>query len=206
MVVLLIAATPYCLTAQVSLHLAAGARYTSTLVHDSIVTPIDVRPALAPALAVTAAKPIRHDWSAEATLDFSWGALERHDQGAGTVDLGSLSTLALEVGFRRRLPAGFSARFAVGGLKYFSSNETGIFRAGSGGVFALGGAALAYAPAGALAARWGFGVEARYDVHQFITPALRDQGFTTSRTVHRVALAVHAGWKGPRATAGRTAP
>jgi len=42
------------LRAQLSLHAALGARYSSALVHDSIVAPFDLRPAMAPALAITA--------------------------------------------------------------------------------------------------------------------------------------------------------
>ncbi len=40
------------LSAQVSVHLSAGARYTTTLVSDSIITKFSVRPAIAPALAL----------------------------------------------------------------------------------------------------------------------------------------------------------
>jgi len=72
------------LSAQVSLQLSLGARYTSTMVHDSIVTPFDVRPAIAPVLAVSATTPLNDPWSAVATLDVSWSRLERHDQDGTT--------------------------------------------------------------------------------------------------------------------------
>jgi hypothetical protein len=179
------------LSAQLSLQPSLGLRYGSTLVHDSVVTGIDLRPALAPAAAVIAATPLKQGWSAEATVDFSWSALERHERGA-TIELGTLSALAVQLGFRRRLPAGLSARASIGGLKYLPSTRSGIFRSGAGGIFALGGAGLSYAPPGARAGPWRIGVEARYDVHQFITPGLRAQGFPSARTVHRVALAVFA--------------
>ncbi|HEU5261875.1 MAG TPA: hypothetical protein VFU41_10705 [Gemmatimonadales bacterium] len=193
---LLTVCPPDRLSAQVTLQPSLGFRYTSTLVHDSIVSAIAVRPALAPALALTAATPIKPGWSAEATVDFSWSHLARHEAGA-TVELGGLSTLAVQFGFRRQLPAGLSGRFSVGGLKYLPSEQSGIFRAGAGGVFALGGAAVSYVPAALQAGPWAFGVEARYDVHQFITGALRSQGFTSSRTVHRVMLALSAARVGP---------
>jgi hypothetical protein len=179
------------LSAQLSLQPSLGLRYASTLVHDSIVTGIDIRPALAPAAAVVAATPLQQGWSAEATVDFSWSALERRERGA-TIELGTLSALTVQLGFRRRLPAGMSARASIGGLKYLPSTRSGIFRSGAGGIFALGGAGLSYTPPGARAGPWRIGVEARYDVHQFITPGLRAQGFTSSRIVHRVALAVFA--------------
>ncbi|MGH8570438.1 MAG: hypothetical protein ACREXU_21145, partial [Gammaproteobacteria bacterium] len=57
------------LTAQVSVHLAIGARYSSTLVHDSVVTPFDLRPALSPTLHVTVRDELRPGWSADATID-----------------------------------------------------------------------------------------------------------------------------------------
>ncbi len=178
------------LSAQASVQLSLGARYTSTMVHDSIVTAIDVRPTLAPSLAVTAATAIEHGWTADGTIDVSWSTLERHDQGGPTVGLGSLTTLAVVIGVRRALAAGLAGRLAVGGLKYFPGESTGIFRDGSGGVFPLGSATVSYVPPLAFAQRRSLGIEARYDVHAFVTPALRNRGFTSSRPVHRLALAL----------------
>ena len=178
------------LSAQASVQLSLGARYTSTMVHDSIVTAIDVRPTLAPSLAVTAATAIEHGWTADGTIDVSWSTLERHDQGGPTVGLGSLTTLAVVIGVRRALAAGLAGRLAVGGLKYFPGESTGICRDGSGGVFPLGSATVSYVPPLAFAQRRSLGIEARYDVHAFITPALRNRGFTSSRPVHRLALAL----------------
>src|SRR3989442_13102444 len=108
-----------------------------------------------------------------------------------SADLGRLSVLALTVGLRRPLRGGFTVGAAVGGLKYLPAGETGIFRSGAGGVFALAGAVASYTPPRAVG-RCRLGGEARYDVHRFITPALRSEGFTSARTVHRVALALRA--------------
>lgn len=179
------------LAAQVSLHFSAGARYTSALVHDSIVTPFDVRPAIAPALAVTAATPLAGGWAAQATLDFSPSTLRRHDADGTTADLGRVSTLAFTVGLRRQLPAGITAGAGIGGLKYFPADETGIFRLGSGTVAGLGALSVAY-PLAPLA-RYRLAVQARYDLHRFLTPALRAEGFDTARPVHRITLAIRAG-------------
>src|SRR3989442_5023462 len=183
----LAAAPPSPLTAQVTIQPSIGLRYTTTLVHDSIVTAFDVRPALAPALAVTATSRTAGPWAAQATLDFSTSTLERHDAGGATADLGRVSTLAVTVGVRRSLPAGLAAAARVGGVKYLPADDTGIFRSGAGGVLALAGAALSYAPPGAVAGAWRFGVEARYDMHRFITPSLRAEGITAGRVVHRIA-------------------
>jgi hypothetical protein len=48
-------------------------------------------------------------------------------------------------------------------------------------------------PLGSLAASYtmrGFTIDARYDVHRFITPALRAMRFNNPTPVHRVALTV----------------
>lgn len=190
--VLLTALPPYRLTAQVSLHLSAGARYTSTLVHDSIVNPFDVRPALAPLVALAVATPLNPPWSAEATLDLSWSALERRERDGGgtTADLGGLATLSAGLGIGRRLGRGFSTRIDIGGLKYLPADERGIFRDGAGSLLPFAALALAYAPP--FGARYGLALEGRYDFHRFHTSALQNAGIP-SRAVHRVALALRAG-------------
>jgi hypothetical protein len=180
---------PTRLTAQVSFHIALGARYSSTLVHDSLVTPLDLRPALAPALLVSLRDELRPGWSADATLDVSPSGLRRHETG-GSFDVGSVTAVAFTVGLRRHFAPGASARLGVGGLRYLAS-QTGVFREGSGGVFPLGTVAATYAVGG-----HGLELEARYDVHQFITPALRTEGFSGSRPVHRLAILVRIGWRG----------
>jgi hypothetical protein len=114
---------------------------------------VDHEPALAPALALTGALPLAGGWTATATLDLSWSALERHDRGGPTVDLGGVTTLALAVGLERRLADRLRARAGLGGVKYFPADETGIFRLGGGGVFALGTVTLAYEP-GARGLTW----------------------------------------------------
>ena len=181
------------LPAQVSVHLTAGARYTTTMVTDSIVAPFRVRPAIAPALALTVGTPVDTTgrWTVEAVLDWSHSDLQRHDADGSTQSLGGLGTLGLSVGLRRHLLPWLSARASVGGLKYLPAIETGIFGLGSGSLFALGGIAAEVAPP--FGARWGLAFETRADVHRFITPALRAEGFQTSRPVIRVALGVRAG-------------
>jgi len=182
------------LSAQVSFHVAVGARYSSTLVHDSLVTPFDLRPALAPALLLSVRDELRPGWSADATLDVSPSGLRRHE-GGGSFDAGSFTALAFTVGLQRHFAAGVSARLGVGGMRYAAS-QTGVFREGSGGIFPLGSVAATYALPFPYARTNHLEVEARYDVHQFITPALRSEGFTASRPVHRAAILVRVGWGG----------
>jgi hypothetical protein len=194
--VVLTAQPPNRLSAQVSFHISLGARFSSTLVHDSIVNGFDVRPAIAPALLVTVREELRPAWSVDGTLDVTPSSLRRHENG-GSFEAGSVTTIAFTVGLRREISFGFSARAGIGALKYAAA-ETGLFREGSGGLIPLGSLATTYTPS--IGARRRLAFEARYDWHRFITPALRTQGFKDSRPVHRVALLVRLGWapgKGP---------
>jgi hypothetical protein len=175
------------LTAQVSVTTSLGLRYTSPLVRDSIVTSFDVRAALAPALTLTAGTALKPPWTAELSLDVSTSGVSRHDADGTVAPITHLTTLAVGVALARTLNHGFTARGGIGGLKYLPSERTGIFRDGSGAVTPFGQAAVQWAPPGLLAGR--MAVEARYDLHRFLTPALRNEGFTNSRVVHRVALA-----------------
>ena len=184
---LLTTCPPTRLPAQVALHAGIGLRYASTLVRDSIVSPFDVRLGLAPVFALTAATPLERGWTAEVLLDYGWSDLARHE-GGDAVGLGAVRTLATSIALRHRLPAGMSGRIGVGGLKYLPSAERGVFRQGSGPLVALGSLGLRYEAPLSGARGGGFAVEARYDVHGFITPALRSAGFTSPRLVHRVAL------------------
>jgi hypothetical protein len=180
----LTAIPPDRLSAQVSVHLAAGVRYSSTLVHDSIVTPFDLRPTLAPALQVSVRDELRPRWSVDATLDVTPSGLRRHESG-GSFDAGSFTALAFTIGLRHQVATGVTARLGVGGLAY-AADQTGVFRQGTGGFFPVAALAATYTPFRRL------GIEARYDVHRFSTPALRGVGFTGPRPVHRFTVGVSA--------------
>lgn len=174
------------LTAQVSLRLSLGARYSTALVHDSIVVPFDLKPALAPSLQLGVRDELRGPWTADATLDLSPTTLRREESGAAT-KAGTFTALSLTLGLHRQLKPGLGARLGFGGLLY-SASEPGLFERGSGGVLPLVSLATTYAPS--FAARHGLEVALQYDVHRFITPALRSVGFNRPRPVHRIAVAV----------------
>lgn len=176
--------------AQVSFHVSIGVRHSSTLVHDSVVVPFDLRPALAPTLLVTVREELRPGWSADGTIDVTPSSLRRHE-GGGAFDAGSFTALAFTVGLRREISWGLSARAGFGALKYATA-QTGVFREGSGGLFPLVTAAATFTPR--FGERRQLAFEARYDFHRFITPALRTQGFRAARSVHRVALLARLGW------------
>src|SRR5439155_8774103 len=175
-------------TAQVTVSASLGARYTSPLVRDSIVNSFDVRAALAPTATVAAGLPLRAPWTAELALDLSTSGLSRHDPNGTVAPITHLTTLALGVVLARTLPRGFTVRAGVGGLKYLPSERSGIFRDGAGAVIPFGQVAVAWTPPVPLARR--LAVEARYDLHRFLTPALRNEGFTNSRAIHSIAVDV----------------
>ena len=176
------------LSAQVEVHLSAGARATTTLVHDVIVSPLDVRPGLAPTLAFSILERTTGPWTPDLTIDISRSQLKRYDTGGRVTDLGALTTVAVTVGLRRELAPGVSARAGVGGLKYLPGDQGGIFKDGVS-LAAVGSLGVDWTPP--FAARR-FGLAARYDAHRFITPALRSVGFLDARIVHRLAVAISA--------------
>jgi hypothetical protein len=176
------------LSAQVSL--SAGARYTTALVRDEIVNPIAVRATIGPAVALTLRTPAPRGWGGEAIVDLGLAELRREEAGA-RVGLGALTTVALAVAVRREWAPGVAARVGAGGLVYRPERDAGVFGRGVGGVFPLGLAAVSWRLP--WLRHYALAVEARYDVHRFITPALRAAGFTDGRAVHRVALGLSAG-------------
>jgi hypothetical protein len=184
------------LTAQVSLHAALAARYSSTLVHDSIVTPLDVRPAIGPALAVSADLPLSGPWQLELLADLGTSPLQRHDQDGSTTTITRLWTLGLAVGLRRHLHPWLDGRAAIGALSYLPARSVGLFSDGSGGVIPYG--SLAFDAAPAALARHRLALELAGDLHKFLTPALRSTGFTDSRVVYRISAGLRVDLMGTR--------
>lgn len=178
-----------------TLHGSLALRYGTPLVHDSIVTALDVAQRLGVALGGGVATPVQRGWSGEAAVDLTFTGIERR-QGGSAVDLGSLRTLAVTAAVRRQLAPLVSARVGIGALFYLPSDESGIFRSGTDGATPVGVAGVSYAPL--WASRYGVALDVRYDIHRFLTPALRATGFTTGRFVHRLAVGVRAGTGGDR--------
>ena len=182
------------LVGQLSLHASLAARYSSTLVHDSIVTPLDVRPAIGPALGVSADLPLSGPWQLELVADLGTSPLERHDHDGSTTEITRLWTLGLAVGLRRHLNPWLDGRFAIGALSYLPAQSVGLFNDGSGGVIPYG--SLAFDAAPAALARHRLALEAAGDLHKFLTPALRSAGFTDARVVYRISAGVRVGLAG----------
>lgn len=178
------------LAGQVSLSLSAGVRYTTSLVHDSIVTPLDLRPALAPAVSGIVGFPLSGPWRVEAVVDVSTSQLQLHEAGAAgsSTDVTRLTTLGFGVGVRRRFQPWLAGRFSVGGLAYLPAGDIGLFRDGTGGPAPFGQITINLAPTAMARRRLSFEVQG--DLHRFITPALKADGFTDSRVVYRLAFAL----------------
>ena len=194
--VVLLVASPLSLAAQVSLHAALGARYSSTLVHDSIVTPLDVRPDIGPALALSADLPLSGPWQLELLADLGTSQLRRHDANGQTADITRLWTLGLGLGLRRHLNPWLDGRFAIGALNYLPAQSVGLFSAGSGGVMPYG--SLVFDAMPGVLQRHRLALEVTSDLHKFLTPALRNAGFTESRVVYRIGAGVRIDLKGGR--------
>jgi len=199
-VLLLLPACPLArLPAQVALHATVGARYTSALVHDSIVVPVDVQPAIGPALTLAISQRTSSPWTPDANLDVSWSALQRHESGT-TSKFNSVTTIAFTVGVRREIAHGLTARAGFGAIKHLPSEDIGMFRAGTG-LWALGTASLYWTPSALRGVSRDIGLSLRYDVHRFSTAALHADGFTSTQLVHRLSLAIGMRILGKGATA-----
>ncbi len=181
---------PNRLAAQVSVYIAVGARYSTSLVKDSVVVPIDLRPTLAPVVQLGVRDAFPGPWTGDATLDISRAGLDRRESGS-SVSAGSATSVALTLGLRRSLGHGVAARLGFGGLIYAAS-APGVFNQGNGGLMSLVSLSGAYAPPVPIAASHGLEVSVQYDLHRFMTPALRSVGFNRPRPVHRIAIAVSA--------------
>lgn len=184
----LVAYPPNRLTAQISGRLSIGARYSTSLVRDSLVVPVSLRTAIAPVVAVGVRDQLKGPWSVDGALEFSHATLDRAESGT-TTDIGSVSLISATVGMRRHLGHDVTARLGVGGLVY-TGNSGGVFASGGGGLFPLVSLGGSYAPK--LGASRGLELGLQYDLHRFMTPALRGVGFNKAHPVHRIAVTVSA--------------
>jgi hypothetical protein len=175
---------PIRLSAQ--LRLSLGARHTTTLVRDSIVTPFTVRPALAPTAVASFAVADREPWRAYGTADISVSQLQRHENDS-SLDIQSVAMLGFGAELERRIVTGLDVRAGLGGLLYLT-DKSGVFRLGTGGLHPTGALGARYAPP--FATGLGLSLDVRYDVHRFNTRALKNAGFLEGRLVSRLTVAV----------------
>jgi len=176
------------LSGQASIHATVGARYTSPLVHDSIVTPLDARAAVAPVLSAALNLPLDGPWTLELLADLATSSVRRHDATGATTPITRVWTIGLGLGLRRRLESWLDGRLALGAMKYLPTQSIGLFRDGGGSVIPYGSVAFNVAPP--VAKRHGVALELAGDLHRFLTPALRSAGFIDARVVYRVTAGV----------------
>ncbi len=176
------------LSGQASFHATVGVRYTSPLVHDSIVTSLEARADVAPALSAAFDLPLDGPWQLELLADLATSQVRRHDAGGATTPITRVWTIGLALGLRRHLESWLDGRLAVGALKYVPTESVGLFRDGGGSVIPYGSLAFDIAPP--VAARHRVALELAGDLHRFLTPALRSVGFIDSRVVYRVTAGV----------------
>lgn len=191
----LAAGPPDRLSAQWTLHASLGARYGTPLVRDSIVSAVELRQGIGLTLGGGVATPVQDGWSGEVAVDVTFAGLRRAESGE-TLDLGDVTTIGVSVAVRRVIRPGITARAGAGALYYLPGEKRGVFTAGADGATPVGLAGISYAPP--WGERYRLSLDLRYDVHRFLTPALRGIGFTSGRVVHRVGLTVRTGFGGPR--------
>ena len=177
-------ATP--LAAQATVRLGVGATIGTSIVHDQVIVGRDiaVRPGVAPSLAVGVSYPTGGGYrvSLEGRVDH---ASMQYTELNTTADLGpytTMSVVALVGG-----PVAHDVRWQIGGgrIGYHPAERRGIFSEG-GSSFWMFAAGVSWShPVGR-----GLSVlaSARYDLHQFITPALRARDFQQSEAVSRLGL------------------
>ena len=175
------------LQGQVVIHTAVAARYTSTLVHDSIVAPLDVRADIAPSLTAGAELPLTGPWRLDLLVDVSTSPVRRHLADGSSAPITRLWMLEVGIGLRRQLEPWLTGRLAVGALKYLPASSIGLFR---DGVSITPYGALAFDIAPSHGAPRGLALEVAGDVHRFLTPALRNDGFVDPRLVYRLSAGV----------------
>lgn len=171
------------LTAQVRIHVGAGAIASSNLVRDSILEPIAVRPALAPALTVGLDGVLDSVYRVGVSVTWAQGQLESHTPNATSpiVTLAVWEPAITLTRFLGPIEAGVRAGLQV----YHAERPVGIFRDGGTVVPALGVSATwrGIAVAGARV-----GLEGVWTLSRFSTTTLDLSGFTGEQTVQRVGV------------------
>jgi hypothetical protein len=159
----------------------------STLVHDSIVQPISVRPDIAPAIGFWVERPIDSAYSVSAGLTTAWSRLARHEAGT-TLEVITVSTWTPNVALSRTVYQNIRIYTRAGAIIYRADRTaSNLFRNGSSPMPMLGfGATLDRELGNGLRLTLDLG----YDIHRFSTPSLRDAGFRGERAVHRVGLSI----------------
>lgn len=178
---------PFRLSGQVQWTAQVGAAWSSPLVSDAIVSPVDLAPNVAPALLLGASIPSDAKGrrvGLEALL--TSGSFVARENG-GSTDLGTLRTATVTLAVTGPLVPSLRWRAALGFISYLPADRTGIFQDGAP-TRVLGGLGIEYRRA--WKPGWTLVGSLRWDFHRFTTPHLQSQGFTGAQDVHRITLTV----------------
>lgn len=183
------------LEAQLRTRLHVGAVYSSSLVRDSIVQRVTVRPEIAPAAALAAGWEVTPRWHIDGELALSQGGLIIREAGTAREIL-TLTTLGATGGVTGSITGALAARAGVGLIHYRPSAAKGPFNDGAS-THAVGTVSVSYRRP--IWPDWALGAELRYQAHAFSTTELRTHGFFGDRLVHRigVGLSVERRWMVP---------
>ena len=158
---------------------------STNLVRDSIVENLEVRPQVAPLLAIRASLPVgkRYTFGGEAAVSRS-DLRASGDTGATTVT--ALTLWAPSVFLRAAMLPWLGAEARLGALIYDPRETVGtLFADGAPIEPTLGvGVTMEHALGNRLVAS----LFAQYDAHRFTTNSLRARGFTGETTVHRITV------------------
>lgn len=172
--------------AQIVTELAVGATASSILVRDSIVQPFTVAPGVAPTLGLSVGTRLDDRYSVVIEARWARSTLARSD---AALDVLPLTVWSAAVALRRDVTREAHLRATAGAVRYApaaTGREATLFRDDAPLLPAVGlGAGLAR-PVGPAH----LGVDVAYTAHRFTTRALRADGFSGQRLVHRVTFSV----------------
>jgi hypothetical protein len=185
--IMLPAAGPSPLQAQVDYFARIGVTYATALIQDRIADDqVEERQGLAPTLALGAALPIAPRYRAGLEVALTTSGYRSTTNGTDT-DLGTLRTGSVILGLDGPIASNARWRAGVGLLAYWPTEDRGVFLRGGTTRF-LAGAGLDYRRP--ITARWDFMASLRYDVHRFTTDELQARGFGQNQGVQRVSASL----------------
>lgn len=175
------------LHAQLDYNARLGVTWATALVRDDVINEIEVRQKLAPTLVLGAALPIAPLYRAGVELALATSGYRSSEDGATTVDLGTLRAGTIILGLDGPVSTGLRWRAGVGLLRYLPTEDQGIFLRGGTTRF-LAGAGIDYRRP--IMAQWDLIASLRYDFHRFTTDELEARGFSQSQGVQRIGVTI----------------
>ncbi|NIN13430.1 MAG: hypothetical protein GTN62_11350 [Gemmatimonadales bacterium] len=177
---------------QIFLELRGGAMLSSALVRDSIVEAFTVRPAVAPTIDLAVGTVLNEQYRLAVAVRWARSDLKRSTDG-GNIPIIPLTAWTGSVALRRRLSSWASAQGTIGAVKYApagTGRNATLFRDNAPLLPIVGlGARIEHR----ISPRLVVGLDAAYDFHRFSTLALRAEGITGDRSVHRFSLGITLG-------------